>query len=434
MDIYSLLNKKFTCQFCGKQHLIPIKEVVTKKGAILSLAEFFSDLVKGKEVLILSDNVTYEIAGKRCAEILNGEYETSSLILSPKGDKRVYAEEKYLPEIFEQLQGKSAVLTVGTGTITDLGKYVANELNVPVVSFPTAPSMNAYTSEISALLLKGLKVTLPVRPAIGVLTDLDIISQAPLDLIKAGFADSLAKAFANADWKMSSLLTGEDFCPLPLKITTEAESKYIERGDELIQRKDEVISYLMEGLNAGGFSMVIAGATSPASGGEHLISHFLDMVAHHEERALFSWHGLQVGLGIMISARIYERLTGLSPQEVEKRLSRWHVDYGKEMEKDVLFSEQEFAEKVPFLRNLSQNLPPLWEQIKEEVFSLVYSPERIKGYLDKAKCPLYFEEIGVDKELAQRAIMDARYIRGRLTVLDVADELGILKEIAEMSE
>ena len=434
MNIYSLLNKKFTCQFCGKQHFIPIKEVVTKKEAILSLAEFFSDLVKGKEVLILSDNVTYEVAGKRCAEILNGEYETSSLILSPKGDKRVYAEEKYLPEIFEQLQGKSAVLTVGTGTITDLGKYVANELNIPVVSFPTAPSMNAYTSEISALLLKGLKVTLPVRPAIGVLTDLDIISQAPLDLIKAGFADSLAKAFANADWKMSSLLTGEDFCPLPLKITTEAESKYIERGDELIQRKDEVISYLMEGLNAGGFSMVIAGETSPASGGEHLISHFLDMVAHHEERELFSWHGLQVGLGIMVSARIYERLKDLSPQEVEKRLSRWQVDYGKEMEKDVLFSEQEFAEKVPFLRSLSQNLPPLWEQIKEEVFSLVYSPEQIKGYLDKVKCPLYFEEIGVDKELAQRAIMNARYIRGRLTVLDIADELGILKEIAEMSE
>jgi glycerol dehydrogenase-like iron-containing ADH family enzyme len=136
----------------------------------------------------------------------------------------------------------------------------------------------------------------------------------------------------------------------------------------------------------------------------------------------------------MISARIYERLTDLSPQEVEKRLSRWHLDYGKEMEKDVLFGEQEFAEKVPFLRNLSQNLPPLWEQIKEEVFSLVYSPEQIKGYLDKAKCPLYFEEIGVDKELAYRAIMNARYIRGRLTVLDIADELGILKEIAEMSE
>ncbi|MCK4817771.1 iron-containing alcohol dehydrogenase, partial [bacterium] len=278
MNIYSLLNKAFTCQFCGKQHFSPIKEVVTKKGAILSLPDFFSYLVKGKEVLILSDNVTYEVAGKRCAELLSGEYKTSSLILSPKGAETVHAEEKYLPEIFEHLQNKNAILTVGTGSITDLGKYVADELNVPVVSFPTAPSMNAYTSEISALLLKGVKVTLSVRPAVGVLTDLDIISQAPLDLIKAGFADSLAKAFANADWKMSSLLTGEDFCPLPLKITTEAESKYIDRGDELIQRKEEIISYLMDGLNAGGFSMVIAGETSPASGGEHLISHFLDMV------------------------------------------------------------------------------------------------------------------------------------------------------------
>jgi len=430
MNLYSLLNKKFTCQFCGKQHFIPTKDILSKKGTILSLPKFLSNLVKGRKILILADDITYEAAGKRCAEILSGEYEVSSLTLSPKGSKRVYAEEKYLPEIFEQLQGKSALLTVGTGSITDMGKYVADELSIPVVAFPTAPSMNAYTSGVSALLLKGIKQTLPVRPAIGVLTDLDLVSQAPLDLIKAGFADSLAKSFANADWKICSLLTGEDFCPLPLKITTQAENKYIDRGDELLQRKEEVISYLMDGLNAGGFSMVIAGKTSPASGGEHLISHFLDMVAHQQGRESFSWHGLQVGIGIMISACIYKRLKDFSPEQVEKRLSRRHIDYEEES-KDVFFNEQAFSEKIPILRNLPQNLPPLWEEIKEQAFSLVYSLKQIREYLGKAECPLCFEEIGVNRELARRVVINSRYIRGRLTVLDIAAELGILEEVAE---
>ena len=437
MKIYSLLNSKFTCQFCGKQHFVPIKKVVTEKGALNSLSEFVSSLVKGKQLLVLSDDITYEVAGKKCAEILNEKYEVTSLVLTPKESKTVQAEEKYLPGIFEQLQGKNAILTVGTGSITDMGKYVAGKLNVPAICFPTAPSMNAYTSEIAALLVKGLKVTLPAKPAIGVLTDLNIISQAPLELIKAGFADSLAKAFANADWKLSSLLTGEDYCPLPLEITTEAESKYIDKGDELLRRNETVISYLMDGLNAGGISMIIAGETSPASGGEHLISHFLDMFAHHENRELFSWHGLQVGLGIMVSARIYERMKNLSARQVEQRLSHRQVDYGKEMAsfgKDVFFNEQEFGKKVPFLKELPKKLPLLWDQIKEEVFSLVYSPEQMQEYLGKAKCPLCFEEIGVDKNLTYRTIMNARYIRGRMTILDIADELGILKEIAETAK
>jgi len=380
--------------------------------------------------LILSDNITHEIAGRRCAEVLSGEYEVSSLVLYPRASRRVQAEEKYLPEIFEHSQGKSAILTVGTGSITDMGKYVADRLNIPVVTVPTAPSMNAYTSGVSALLMGGIKVTSPVKPAVGVLTDLDVISQAPLDLIKAGFADSLAKSFANADWKISSLLTGEDFCPLPLKITTEAESKYIHKGDELIQREEGVISHLMDGLNAGGFSMVIAGKTSPASGGEHLISHYLDMVAHQQGREPFSWHGLQVGVGIMVSAHIYERLKELSPEEVERRLSHPLVNY-ESFSKDSFFNQQEFSQKLPILRDLSQNLPPIWEQIKEEVFSLVYPLKQIKEYLGKAECPLCFEEIGIRGELARRVVMNSRYIRKRLTILDIAGELGILEEVAQ---
>ena len=425
-----MLNKKFTCQFCGKQHFIPTREVVTRKGAILSLPGFLSKLVKRGKILILSDNITYEIAGKRCAEVLRGEYEVSSLILCPRASKRVQAEEKYLPEILKHSHGKSAILTVGTGSITDMGKYVANRLNIPVVTIPTAPSMNAYSSGVAALLMGGIKVTSPVKPAIGVLTDLDVISQAPLDLIKAGLADSLAKSFANADWRISSLLTGEDFCPLPLKITTKTESKYIHRGEELIQRKEEVISHLMDGLNAGGFSMVIAGKTSPASGGEHLISHYLDMVAHQQGREPFCWHGLQVGVGIMVSAHIYERLKDLSPEEIESRLSHHWLDY-ESFTKDRFFNKTEFGQKLPILRDLSQNLPPLWEQIKEEVFPLVYPLKQIKEYLGKAECPLCFEEIGIGKGLARRTVMNSRYIRKRLTILDIASELGILEEVVQ---
>ena len=180
--------------------------------------------------------------------------------------------------------------------------------------------------------------------------------------------------------------------------------------------------------------MVIAGKSSPASGGEHLISHFLDMEAHKQKKEPFSYHGLQVGLGIIISSYIYERLKNFSAKDVKKRLLNKNINYEEKLKsfgKDTSSIKKEFEKKIPILKKLPQKLPSLWEQIKEESFPLVYSPKEIKKYLRKAKCPLHFEEIGVNKGLAYRTIMYARYIRGRLTILDIADELGILEEITE---
>lgn len=84
---------------------------------------------------------------------------------------------------------------------------------------------------------------------------------------------------------------------------------------------------------------------------------------------------------------------------------------------------------MTILKELSTTLIQNWDEIKEKVFSLIYSQETVKGYLQDAGCPVHFPEIGVDNELAYQTIMNARYIRGRLTVLDIADELGILKEV-----
>ena len=61
-------------------------------------------------------------------------------------------------------------------------------------------------------------------------------------------------------------------------------------------------------------------------------------------------------------------------------------------------------------------------------FPLLYSHKEIKEYLKKGDCPLDFEEIGVDREVYKKAILYSRFIRDRLTVLDIADELGILEE------
>ena len=273
MNIYRYLGKTFLCPRCGNKHTIGVRRI--EKGNIEEIDRFIEKLVgKGKKNLILSDNITWQVGGNRCNQIIKNSI---PCILYPDNEKRVTAKEEYTHRILEKGKEADCILTVGTGTITDLGKYAGNILKIPVICFPTAASMNAYTSGISSLISNGLKGVVTVKPAIGIFMDFDIISDAPVDLTKSGFADSLAKGYANADWRISSMITGENFCFLPFEIVSEAERKYIDKGARLLKKDKEIVEYLMEGLNIGGISMLIAGKSSPASGGEHLISHFLDM-------------------------------------------------------------------------------------------------------------------------------------------------------------
>ena len=430
------MGKEFACPFCTERHKIPVKKI--EIGNIKKISGFVSSLLENKKkILILSDNITYEVAGKKCERILKEKFYVESFILSPEEEKTVSAKEEYLPRILEKTHGKNCILTVGTGTITDLGKYAANELNIPVISFPTAPSMNGYTSGVSAIISEGLKVTASVQPVTGIFVDTDIVSESPIDLIKAGFADSLAKAFANTDWKISSIITGEYFCPLPMKIVSQAEKEYIHEGDKLLQRDSTVITSLMEGLNLGGIAMLIAGKSSPASGGEHLISHFLDMYVHQKKQEIFAYHGLQVGIGILISSLIYDYLKTLSSDQVNELISSTIIDYESEintLESDIfngISLKKEFKKKRTIIKKLRKELPDKWEKIKKTIFSFTHSYSDMRKYLSDAQCPLTFREIGVNDDLGYNAIMFSRYIRGRLTILDIAGELGILKEITK---
>ncbi|MCX7919192.1 MAG: iron-containing alcohol dehydrogenase [bacterium] len=423
MNIHRYLGKSFHCKYCHQLHTIPTKRITAKPNAINGISEFIHSLFPtAKNLVVLCDTITYGIAGKECETRLKRRYQVSTLILAPQHYSTVYADSHYFPRIRRIATSADGIVTVGTGSITDMGKYIGTELNIPVISVPTAPSMNAYTSGVSAFIDRGIKRTVPVSPALGVLIDTDLITTAPLDLIQAGFADTLAKAFANADWQISSILTGESFCLLPSKLFTAVEKHYKTQGDKLLQRDKKTILALMDALNLGGFSMVIAGKSAPASGGEHLISHFLDMEAHRRKQDVFAYHGLQVGIGVIQSARLYEQLKKIkSPQHNT-------IDYDRTIAQ--LFGSntnrinQIFKYKLPYLKHIQSR----WEQLSP-IFAKLPSSKEIIHYLKKAKCPTTFAEIGVDKPLAIRTIVSARYIRDRITVFDIADELGILQEI-----
>jgi glycerol-1-phosphate dehydrogenase [NAD(P)+] len=427
-NIYQYLGQSFTCPDCGKEHRLPIKKVESHNNAFNYAVEFIRQLDASiQEILILCDQATYDVAAKQLNEVLEPTFRTDVLILTPTEYKKVYADESYFPQIREKASGKQAIITVGTGSITDLGKYVGHELHIPVIAFPTAPSMNAYTSGVCAFLGGGVKQTISLTPCTAVLIDQRIISEAPMILIQSGFADSLAKSFANADWQINSILTGEEYCTLPLKITTAAEKKYKTLGAELLERNPAVIDSLMEGLTMGGFSMVLAGKSAPASGGEHLISHTLDMYAHRNHQEVYSYHGLQVGLGILSTALLFEKLKAIT------KPTRRSIDYGYTIQGYFKDESATFLKSFASKSNYLAYIDNHWAKI-HHVCTQVPSYHEVLGYLKSTQCPTRFSDIGVSPELAKHIIGSARYIRNRITVLDLADELGVMDAFFQESK
>ena len=434
----ALLNTEFKCLYCGRVHKIDIKEIIF--GKIEQINEFIKKffLIDSK-ILILCDNITWEVAGKKINNILD-DFERVPLILKNKGEKRIIAKYEYFEKIEENIKDKNInlLLTVGTGSITDLGKLVGNRYQIPVMSFPTAPSMNGYTSPVSAYIKDGVKITVPVSPCKYIYVDDEIISNAPIELIKAGFADSLAKSFANADWKISSIILEEKFCQLPYQIVSKAEREYIDKGDLILKRDKEFIHNLMETLNLGGISMIIAGSSAPASGGEHLISHFLDMYAYQNNMEPFAYHGLQVGIGVYFCSLVYEKLKELNDLEISKKLNQKYIDYNeKEKVLTSLFNSSKellkeiFKKKVNNVRKMKEKLVERWDDIKKTAFTMIYTPNEIKNFLNKGNCPTHLNEIVLDDALIHKILTLSRFIRDRITILDIADEIGLLDEIVK---
>ncbi len=434
-----LLGTEFACE-CGKTHNVPTRRVAIGRGVLTDAPRVLADLRLGGDVFLVADPTTYEVAGRRLTSLLEAAGHRVERCLLPEhpvaGDEtRAYVRERYRP--------CTVVISCGSGTITDLGKSIAHEQGVPFVAVATAPSMNGYASNIIAVMHDGVKITEPVTPACAVIADVDILAAAPLDMTRAGLGDALAKPVCNADWKLSSLIKGEHFCGRAFTLVRDVEKIYIARAAEIGRRDPEAVAALSEALVYSGISMVLAGSSSPASGGEHLISHTLDMHAASAGREK-DFHGAQVGVGTLITSALYERLCALTAEEVAGRLSQGDGPAHDEVIKRVrnffgplsIKVEEQYAKKMlaPDARRAErQQLLAQWDRVREEVRPFLMSSRELRSILGAAGAKTRYDELGVTREEFHETVYLARAIRPRYTILDVAWELGMLEDfIKEM--
>ncbi len=187
------------------------------------------------------------------------------------------------------------VIGFGGGKSIDLAKYVAWKLSRPFISVPTSASHDGIASPFASL--RGTEKPYSFRTVTpyAIVADTDVISQAPLRLLRAGSGDLIGKLTAVRDWRLAHKLKGEYYGEYAAKLALLSARHVIDYAELIGRGAPEAVRIVVEGLISSGVAMCIAGSTRPASGSEHLFAHAVEMLA--PGKAL---HGELVALGTVM--------------------------------------------------------------------------------------------------------------------------------------
>ena len=414
---------------CNGDHPAPKVTIYSGEDAAQIMAEDCRTVYGERPVLMLSDPDTHAVAGADLEQRLRAE---GVNLTTHQFDSNPVATAALIETVRAIGRDKALIVSVGSGTVNDLGKYSASEDQIDFWCLPTAPSMNGYTSGIAAIKVKGVKRTLPAAPPQRIYAKPSVIQQAPLKLRQAGFCDVLAKVVSDIDWQCESLLFSGSYCRLPAAMMTTVEKSYSEHAEEIGQGDESAVMGLFHGLLISGVAMSLAGSSAPASGGEHLVSHFWDMrepITGREPEL----HGLQVGVGIILSTACYRKLRELDaadlPQQAEElfaataaRIPDIWGPYAAEVAK-------QFQGKRDSLEQFNTLLPEKWDEL-QTLFHQVQPPEYFADLFARTGAPFNLEAFRLTEEEFMLAALNSRAIRERITVLDLAAHAGVLEAAA----
>ena len=409
MDINEIL-KGVDC-VCGKHHTCPIEKIYVEKGAISHLDELCQEFTN---VLIVADENTYGAAGKQTEESLKGKNVTRVIF---DGATVLIPDEKAIAEVEKQVDGQQIIVGIGSGVIQDLCKYVSFFNKIPYMVVATAPSMDGYASSGAAMILKGMKETVPAGLPKAIVADTEVLRNAPMEMIKAGFGDIIGKYSALNDWKLATVVNGEYFCDYIYNVTYEMIDKTLKTAKGLLKREEESVKAVTEALMIVGIMMSFATNSRPASGSEHHLSHFFEITGIVKNQPYFA-HGIDVFYSTYVTAQIREKLLEISypdtqfvpnRQEYEKDINEAYgvVGAGCIALQDKLGTYKKDRGSV---YNSRQN------EIKS-ILSKMPSAKEIKEMLDMVELDLeeFYNLYGQDK--INTAIKYAKDLKDRYTVL-----------------
>lgn len=423
---------------CQRKHTVALSHAVIENNAIEKLSDYVC-LFNCKKPFLLADVHTFAAAGKNVCAAL---------------ERREIPYEKYVFQI-DRLEPDEAsvgsavmhfdktcdlVIAIGSGVINDIGKILANIAGLPYFIVGTAPSMDGYASSTSSVTMDGVKVSLPSKCPDVIIGDTEILKNAPLNMLQAGFGDMLAKYISIAEWRIAHEITGEYYCERVAELIRDALRQCIKNSRGLLNREEEAVRAVFEGLVIGGAAMSFAGVSRPASGAEHYISHIWDMRSV-EFGTKTELHGIQCAVATAIVSELYERLLTVSPNK-EKALNYVHsFSYGEWSKRltefvgtgaDAMIALEKKEQKYG-LENHAKRLEIIldkWDKICDIIREEIPTRKEIEELLDLIGAPKTPKEIGLGDDL-KTTFLATKDIRDKYVLSRLLWDIGLLDEFSQ---
>lgn len=436
------LNCSFACE-CGRTHKSLFAHYIFETGAIARLPGLLEQLGYVRPYLI-SDTHTHKIAGVRVEEVLGraGIPFTSHVLQSPEnGD--LAADEHALGSVaMDNDREADIIISIGTGTINDIGRYFSYITDRPFLLVATAPSMDGLVSGVAPLICNNMKITFPAQEPLALICEPEIMADAPLKMLAAGAADILGKYNCLLDWKLSHIINDEYYCDTIAGIMRTAVDRTMESTKGLASHDSKAVSVLTEALVLSGIAMDFSENSRPASGAEHHQSHYWEM------QFLFDGipavlHGTKVGIGTVLMLELYNTLAQMEKpdfaairERIGDRLS------GEAWEKEMRRCYRDGAEGIIALEKkagkndrdgLLKRLAVIearWEEIRELAKTAPKAAEILKVLegMGAAKVPA---DVGIPRQYVYDSIRYGKELRDRYTILQLMWDIDRLEEEAQ---
>lgn len=418
MNINGIVNYLKDCP-CKREHKTEIEGIECLKGNVHRTGEILERYNFPKSILLVADKNTLK-ASKGIEESLKS-YEYNA-------KKKIYenfrtADMTNVNEIQALSKNVDGILSVGTGSLNDICRLAAFRENKDFCIFATAPSMDGFASDSAPITENSFKQSFKAKQPRILIADTTILAMSPCELKTAGFGDMIAKLIGLCDWRIAHFLIDEYYCDRVASLTQEAIDRILALAPHIQENNEESAAAVFEALVLTGLCMGFTENSRPASGAEHIISHFWES-KKLQQGEISDYHGKKVGVATLICNSIYNRIADVEDIMPVSESIKWEeimAVYGDGLSDYVLRLNTPTITNEISLDRLRSG----WQHIRNIIKDTLPSDDFLAAKMKEAGTAITAKEAGIDDELKILGIKYHSYMRNRLTLMRIIPLLNL---------
>jgi len=419
MDIKRIIEELKGCP-CGREHKAFTRRVEIGSGLVHKVGEILAEENFPKKLLLVADKTTLAVSEGILESLAAGGFEVKLQIY----DEMKYARIEQVREIEALSADVDGILSVGTGSLNDICRVASFYAKKEFCIFATAPSMDGFASDTAPIITGNFKESKFVEQPGIIIADTKILAASPVELKAAGFGDMVAKYIGIFEWRLANLLIGEYYCENIARMSLDAVGRMVALADKVTADDEETAGAIMEALVLSGLAMKLAGCSRPASGAEHVISHYWE--CYKLARGIWpEFHGKKVGVAsLVLTGIIYNLVDRLEEIETTEDRTDWEKVYAafdeSQLDDVKRLNSPTITDKVD-----PKRLREIWPEVRRIAREVLPAKEELERLMQTAGCATTIEEIHVGDELFELGLRYHAYMRQRLLTTRIFPMMGV---------